>query len=116
MSPEEQLLAALGSSPVGEIWRNSGLRQAELARRAGLPRSVLNAYIHGSRRPRTDVLMRIVAAGGLELKLTPRTPPVDAQKANWKLQQVIDLAEALPFRPRKGLEFPGLPQPGGAAE
>lgn len=115
MSHEEQLLAALGSSPVGEIWRNSGLRQADLARRAGLPRSVLNAYIHGSRRPRIDVLMRIAAAAGLDLKLAPRTPPIDAQAANWKLQQVIDLAEALPFRPRESLEFPGLPQSGGSA-
>jgi transcriptional regulator with XRE-family HTH domain len=115
MSHEEQLLAALGSSPVGEIWRGSGLRQAELARRAGLPRSVLNAYIRGGRRPRADVLMRIAAAAGLELKLAPRTSPVDAQEANWKLQQVIDLAEALPFRPRESLEFPGLPQSGGAA-
>jgi transcriptional regulator with XRE-family HTH domain len=108
MSPEEQLLAAR-SSPVGEIWRSSGLRQAELARRAGLPRSVLNAYIHGSRRPRTDVLMRIVAAAGLELRLGPRKPPVDAEEAGRRLVQVLDLAEALPFRPREELEFPRLP-------
>jgi hypothetical protein len=59
--------------------------------------------------------MRIAAAAGLELKLAPRVSPVDAEEANWKLQQVIDLAEALPFRPREGLEFPGLPQSGGAA-
>jgi transcriptional regulator with XRE-family HTH domain len=100
-----------GSPPVAEIWRRSGLRQAELARRAGLPRSVLNAYIHGARRPRSDLLARIAAAAGLELELAPRTPPVDAEEASRKLCQVLDLAEALPFRPREGLQFPGLPKP-----
>lgn len=115
MSPERQLLAALGSSPVGEIWRNSGLRQAELARRAGLPRSVLNAYIRGGRRPRVDVLKRIAAAAGMEMKFVPRTPPVDAEEAGRRLVQVLDLAEALPFKPRETLEFPHLPGEGRAA-
>lgn len=101
---------ALGTSPVEAIWRRSGLRQAELARRAGLPRSVLNAYIHGKRRPRSDVLARIVAAAGLELELVPRRLPVDAERAGRRLAQVLDLAEALPFRARESLDFPGLPR------
>lgn len=109
MLVDDAPLGGGSASPVAQIWQRSGLRQAELARRAGLPRSVLNAYIRGGRRPRADVMMRIVAAAGLEMKLAPRRPPVDAEEANWKLQQVIDLAEALPFRPRQTLEFPGLP-------
>lgn len=109
MSLHGSLAGTLGSPPVAEIWRRSGMRQAELARRAGLPRSVLNVYIRGKRRPRTDVLMRIAAAAGLELRLAPRTPPVDAEQAGRRLVQVLDLAEALPFRPRESLEFPGLP-------
>jgi len=102
--------AESGSSSVFEIWKQSGLRQAELARRAGLPRSVLNAYIHGGRRPRVDVLRRIAAAAGMELKFVPRIPPVDAEEAGRRLVQVLDLAEALPFRPREDLEFPELPR------
>lgn len=99
-----------GFSPVSEIWRASGLRQAELARRAGLPRSVLNAYIRGKRRPRADVLQRIAAGAGMELQLVRRTPPVDAEEAGRRLVQVLELAEALPFQPRETLGFPGMPQ------
>src|SRR5665811_1718904 len=98
-------LVTPGSSPVAEIWRQSGLRQADLARRAGLPRSVLNAYIRGGRRPRADVLARIAAAAGLDLRLAPREPPVDAKEASRRLEQVLGLAEVLPYRPRARLEF-----------
>jgi transcriptional regulator with XRE-family HTH domain len=116
MSASAQPLGnALGPSLVAEIWRRSGLRQAELARRAGLPRSVLNVYIRGKRRPRVDVLSRIAAAAGMELQLARRIPPVDAEQAGRRLVQVLDLAEALPFRPRQSLEFPGLPQERGSA-
>jgi transcriptional regulator with XRE-family HTH domain len=75
-----------------------------------LPRSVLNAYIRGKRRPRIDVLQRIAAAAGMELQLARRTSPVDAEEAGRRLVQVLELAEALPFEPRKTLEFPGLPR------
>ena len=109
-------LVTPGSSPVAEIWRQSGLRQVDLARRAGLPRSVLNAYIRGGRRPRADVLARIAAAAGLDLRLEPRRPPVDAQEASRRLVQVLGLAEALPFRPRARLEFPGLPGTGESTQ
>src|ERR1044072_5093588 len=104
------LPSAPGSSPVGEIWRESGLRQVELARRAGLPRSVLNAYIRGKRRPRIDVLQRIAAAAGMGLQLTRRTPPVDAEEAGRRL------GEGLPLEPRARLECPGLPGEGGRRE
>lgn len=115
IATSQALMSAPGVSPVGEIWRASGLRQAELARRAGLPRSVLNAYIRGGRRPRADVLQRIAAAAGMELRLASRTSPVDAEEAGRRLVQVLELAEALPFRPREKLEFPGVPRVGRAA-
>lgn len=108
-------IVAPGSSPVAEIWRKSGLRQVDLARRAGLPRSVLNAYIRGGRRPRADVLARIAAAAGLDLQLGRRKPPVDAKEASRRLEQVLGLAEALPYRPRARLEFPGLPGASGGS-
>lgn len=104
---EERSAAGL----VKDVLRRSGLSQSELARRAGLPRSVLSFYVHGRRRPGAETLQRIAAAGGFDLQLTPRKPPVDAKEAAWKLVQVLELAEVFPFRPRGKLEYPGLPAP-----
>ena len=96
------------ASLVAEIQERSGLSQAELARRAGIPRSVLNIYIHGHREPGADALARIAAAAGFRLALAERRPPVDPERAGRILTQVLELAEALPFRPRAELEFPSL--------
>jgi transcriptional regulator with XRE-family HTH domain len=93
---------------VAEILNKSGLTQAELARRAGLPRSVLNAYLRGHRKPGADALLRIAGAGGVGLKLEERKPPVDPQRAGFILNQVLGLAEALPYRPRAEMAYPPL--------
>jgi transcriptional regulator with XRE-family HTH domain len=97
-----------GSDLVAEIHRRSGLSQAELARRAGVPRSVLNVYLHGHREPGAEALRRIAAAGGFDLTLAERRPPVDPERAGKILVQVLGLAEALPFRPRAEMQFPPL--------
>ena len=100
--------SAPAPSLIDEIRRRSGLRPAELARRAGLPRSVVSAYEHGHRQPGVDALARIAAAGGLRLRLGPAPPPVDPQRAARILGQVLHLAEALPSRRRGPLEYPSL--------
>lgn len=97
------------ASLVEEIQRRSGLSQAELARRAGLPRSVVNVYLKGRREPGADTLARLAAAAGLQLQLESRRPPVDAERAGEILVDVLGLADALPFRRGKELTFPGLP-------
>lgn len=74
-----------------------------------MPRSVVNAYVRGKREPGADALARLAAAGGLELRLVPRKPPVDVERASKILVQVLELAEALPFRPRPELRYPYLP-------
>ena len=94
-----------------EIGRRSGLSQAELARRAGLPRSVVNAYVRGRRQPSADALARIASAAGLKLELVPNAAPVDAQRAGRLLVQVLKLAESLPFSRNKPLAYPRLPDP-----
>lgn len=99
---------APGASLTEKIKAQSGLSQAELGRRAGLPRSVVNAYLKGSREPGADALARLAAAGGFELQLSRRKPPVDAERAGRILVQVLELAEALPFRPRPELDYPRL--------
>jgi transcriptional regulator with XRE-family HTH domain len=91
-----------------KIRSRSGLSQAELARRAGLPRSVVNAYLRGHRVPGGDALSRLATAGGFELDLVPRKPPVDPERASRILVEVLELAEALPFRPRPDFAYPRL--------
>ncbi|HXQ88812.1 MAG TPA: helix-turn-helix transcriptional regulator [Solirubrobacterales bacterium] len=93
---------------IASVLDRSGLSQAELARRAGLPRSVLNAYLKGSREPGADALLRIAAAGGVRLSVEKRTPPVDPERASKILNQVLGLAEALPYRPRAEMAYPPL--------
>ena len=95
-------------SLIAEILRESGLSQAELARRAGIPRSVLSVYLHGRREPGADTMLRIAAAGGMDLRLSRRRPRVDAERAGHILVQVLELAEALPFRPRAEMQYPPL--------
>jgi transcriptional regulator with XRE-family HTH domain len=85
---------------IAEILRKSGLSQADLARRAGMPRSVVNVYLHGKREPGVDAVARLAAAGGLELGLRRRRPPVDPKRAGEILVQVLELAEALPYAPK----------------
>ena len=108
--------SASSSPPIGpagclveEILLLSGLSQAELARRAGLPRSVMNTYVRGKRQPGADALLRIAAAAGLELQLVQRAAAVDTGRAAKLLVQVLELAEALPFRRSNKLEYPRLP-------
>jgi transcriptional regulator with XRE-family HTH domain len=93
---------------VEEILSRSGLSQAELARRAAMPRSVVNAYVRGKREPGVGALQRLAAGGGLDLELSHRRSPVDVDRASRILVQVLELAEALPFRPRPELGYPRL--------
>jgi transcriptional regulator with XRE-family HTH domain len=110
MATEIQPVPSRGptASLLQEIQQKSGLSQAELARRAAMPRSVINAYLRGHREPGVDSLLRIAAAGGLRLELGERKPPVDPERAARILVQVLELAEALPFRPRSEMQFPRL--------
>jgi transcriptional regulator with XRE-family HTH domain len=101
--------ARSSASLVEQIRRAGGLNQAELARRAGMPRSVLNVYLKGRREPGTEALLRVAAAAGIDLQLVRRRSPVDAEQAAERLVQVLELAEALPYRPRENLGYPRLP-------
>jgi hypothetical protein len=52
--------------------------------------------------------MRLAAAGGCGLDLVARRPPVDPERAGKILVQVLELAEALPYRPRAEIQYPPL--------
>jgi transcriptional regulator with XRE-family HTH domain len=90
------------------IRRGSGLKQAELARRAGMARSVLSAYERGRRQPSVQALARIAAAGGMELQVQSSAESRELERAGRILAQVLDLAEALPRRRRGALSYPPL--------
>jgi transcriptional regulator with XRE-family HTH domain len=93
---------------IRDIRGESGLSQAELARRAGMPRSVLSAYEHSRRQPGVDALARIAAAAGLQIRVGRSADEGDLERAASILAQVLDLAEALPHRRRGALGYPPL--------
>lgn len=93
---------------IAQIRSRSGLSQAELARRAGMARSVVNSYEHGRRQPGVDALARLARAARLELRLAPAIRRLDDERAGRLLAQVLDLAEALPHHRRGRLVYPSL--------
>lgn len=93
---------------ITDIRSRAGLSQAELARRAGLPRSVMNAYEHGRREPSAVMLARIFGAAGFELVPKSIDPPTDPVRAGRILEQVIELAEEFPYRPKPTNNYPPL--------
>lgn len=93
---------------IADIRARAGLSQAELARRAGLTRSVMNAYERGRREPSAAMLSRIFSAAGFELVAKSVVPPTDPVRAGNILEQVIELAEELPYRPKPTNTYPPL--------
>jgi transcriptional regulator with XRE-family HTH domain len=98
----------LAARLIAEIGAQSGIGQAELARRAGLDRSALNAYARCRRQPSVAALGRIARAAGLQLEIVPASDDADAERAGQVLSQVLDLAGSMPFRPRPHLDYPPL--------
>ncbi len=93
---------------IGKIRRDSGLTQAELARRTGMPSSVLSAYEHGRRQPSVSALARIARAAGLQLELAPTLDDAALERQARILEMVLDLACSLPFKGRGELRYPPL--------
>jgi hypothetical protein len=71
---------------------------------------VLNAYAHSRRQPSVAALGRIARAAGLDLELVPAANDAAAEHAGEVLARVLDLACAMPYRPRDVLEYPPLIQ------
>lgn len=92
---------------ISEMRTQCGVTQAALARRSGVPRTAINAYERGTRIPTATTLLRLAEACAVVLTPTAR-PTLDLDRNAEALEQVLDLAELLPTRPRKHLEFPAL--------
>ncbi|MGD0453930.1 MAG: helix-turn-helix transcriptional regulator [Solirubrobacteraceae bacterium] len=93
---------------IRQIREESGLKQVELARRSGIQSSVLSAYEHGERQPSVAALARISGAAGLEVRVGPSLDKMEMLRAADILVKVIELAEQLPYKPRKDLAYPPL--------
>jgi transcriptional regulator with XRE-family HTH domain len=100
----------VAASLIARIRAASGFSQTELAARSGIDRSVLSAYEHARRQPSVAALARIAQAAGVELDLMPSTGAGADERAGQVLAQVLDLAQALPYRPREELTYPPLIQ------
>ncbi|HXD53523.1 MAG TPA: helix-turn-helix transcriptional regulator [Solirubrobacteraceae bacterium] len=98
----------LAADLLEEICLRSGLKPSELARRAGLDRSVLSAYSHGRRQPSVAALARIARSAGLQLELSPAADLESLERQAKILEMVLDLAWSLPFKGRGRLEYPPL--------
>ena len=62
------------SSIVREARRRSGLTQAELAERAGVPKSTVGRIESGTRVPSTEMVERLVAAAGWNVSVSLSEP------------------------------------------
>ena len=80
-----------------DLRRRAGLTQAEVARRVGIPSTVVSAYERGRREPSFDVVRRLVGAMGFAIHVDGRLDPAVQAR---KLADVLLLAEQLPYHPK----------------
>ena len=85
-----------------------GWSQARLGLGAGIPQSVISAYESGTREPSVAALRKLAVAMGMDLALVRRPGP-DPRVSARRLEEVLDLAEAMHLRPRRtALRYPIL--------
>ena len=95
-----------GSANVGNVISGATLRQLRLrtgrsqrnvAAAIGIPATVLSAYERGRRQPGVETAGRIIQALGFTVRFVPALDPLVQSR---RLEDVLRLAEALPYRPR----------------
>jgi transcriptional regulator with XRE-family HTH domain len=98
----------LAATLLAEIGRRTGLKHSDLARKAGLDRSVISAYARGRRQPSVAAIGRIARGAGLQLELAPAAGDASLERQARILEMVLDLAGSLPFKGRGELRYPPL--------
>ena len=77
--------------------KQTGRTQTDVARAAGIPASVLSAYERGRRQPSLAMASRIIDSLGYAVKFDFVLDPAEQDR---RLREVLNLAEALPYKPR----------------
>ncbi len=88
--------------------RRAGLSQRALAESAGTSQSAVAAIESGRKQPTVATLDRLLRAAGTELVLAAPEQAALLRRAR-RLEDVLQLAEALPFRREGGLRYPRVP-------
>lgn len=86
----------------------SGMSQRALARAAGTSQSSVSAIESGRKQPTVATLDRLLRAAGTELVIPPPEQATLLRRAR-RFEDVLGLAEALPFRRERALRFPRVP-------
>jgi transcriptional regulator with XRE-family HTH domain len=98
-----------GADLLFEARHRARISQAELARRSGIARPVINAYERGKREPSVAAMQRLLDAAGCRLVVDEAVRRPDPDRAARDLEALLGLADAIPARPeRRPLEFPTL--------
>lgn len=87
---------------------SAGLTQRALATAAGTSQAAVAAIESGRKQPTVATLERLLQAAGTELVPAPPEEAALLRRAR-RLEAVLVLAEALPFRRSGGLRFPRVP-------
>ncbi|MCU1387132.1 MAG: hypothetical protein JWL72_470 [Ilumatobacteraceae bacterium] len=77
--------------------RRAGRTQVEVAEAAGIPATVLSAYERGRRQPSLANASRLIDVLGYSVKFDFVLDPAEQAR---RLRDVLDLADALPYRAR----------------
>ncbi|MBK5306871.1 MAG: helix-turn-helix transcriptional regulator [Frankiaceae bacterium] len=86
----------------------AGLTQRALAAAAGTSQAAVAAIESGRKQPSVATLDRLLRAAGTELVAADPERAALLRRAR-RLEDVLVLAEALPFRRPGGLRFPRVP-------
>jgi transcriptional regulator with XRE-family HTH domain len=86
----------------------AGLTQRELARRAGTSQPAVAAVEAGRKQPTVATLSRWLEAAGASLALESAEGRRLRRRGD-ELMSVLQLAQALPYRPSPTLRFPRIP-------
>lgn len=88
----------ISGSTLRQLRLRAGRTQRDVAAAVGLPATVLSAYECGRRQPGLEIASRIIHALGFRVRFVPALDPLVQSR---RLEEVLRLAEALPYRPRE---------------
>lgn len=105
--------ATLAGALLLDARHRAGLSQAELARRAGVARPLISQYENGHKDPSLTTLAHLVAACGLELRLSAEQL-TEADRAQYARDEHVGVEQGRQNAARARSELLGLRRPGSS--